>query len=335
LLEQPEKFAQWEPTVATVQNPRSDAKSNITHQARVRGYKSRKALNEQLRLPLPGEEQGLIERSRLPAVDELPTFFTRVPLFAPGFSRSQRALIEDARLKISTSWGSVIRNGPALTIYDEDTLYALVHLRDSRIVAPMEHLPSGGNGHTELAVDEGEADPRPVVHWTRCLISDIQRFLGRSDGGRSSKDTLESIKRIARTSLEFETEIPHVAKRGGILRIFDVLWDCWENDSVIFAQFSPVIAKWLEKDFTYIDWSIRRQLTDTGKAVHRFLSSQPRVYSIGCIKLQETVFYMRDFKSFMRDLRSILTQLEHIGWVKEFEISGTGRKTPYVLHVVR
>lgn len=301
---------------------------------RARGYSSRKALNQQLSLALPGEEQGLIERTRLPPIDELPTFFTRVPLFAPGFSRSQRALIEDARLKISTSWGSVIRNGPALTIYDEDTLYALVHLRDSRIVAPMEYLPTGSDLSAELIL-EGESDPRPVVHWTRCLISDIQRFLGRSDGGRSTKDTLESIKRIARTSLEFETEIPHVAQRGGILRIYDVLWECWEQDSVIFVQFSPVIAKWLEKDFTYIDWEVRRQLTDTGKAVHRFLSSQPKLYNIGCEKLRSTIFYMRDFKSFMRDLRSILAQLEQIGWLSGFEISGTGRKTPYVLHVSR
>lgn len=320
--------------MATAQNTSHTIHAEAAPSGRTRGYGSRKALNQQLRLALPGEEEGLIERTRLPPVDELPTFFTRVPLFAPGFSRSQRALIEDARLKITTSWGSVIRNGPALTIYDEDTLYALVHLRDSRIVAPMEYLPTGSDLSSELVLD-GEADPRPVVHWTRCLISDIQRFLGRSDGGRSAKDTLESIKRIARTSLEFETEIPHIAQRGGILRIYDVLWDCWEKDSVIFVQFSPVIAKWLEKDFTYIDWEVRRQLTDTGKAVHRFLSSQPRLYSIGCEKLRSTIFYMRDFKSFMRDLRSILTQMQQIGWLDSFEISGTGRKTPYIVHVSR
>jgi len=321
--------------VATARSQRKPIAQNKREQGeRARGYSSRKALNQQLSLALPGEEQGLIERTRLPPIDELPTFFTRVPLFAPGFSRSQRALIEDARLKISTSWGSVIRNGPALTIYDEDTLYALVHLRDSRIVAPMEYLPTGSDLSAELVL-EGESDPRPVVHWTRCLISDIQRFLGRSDGGRSTKDTLESIKRIARTSLEFETEIPHVAQRGGILRIYDVLWECWEQDSVIFVQFSPMIGKWLEKDFTYIDWEVRRQLTDTGKAVHRFLSSQPKLYNIGCEKLRSTIFYMRDFKSFMRDLRSILAQLEQIGWLSGFEISGTGRKTPYVLHVSR
>src|SRR5699024_12088959 len=189
------------------------------------------------------------------------------------------ALIEDARLRICTSWGSVIRNGPALTIYDEDTLYALVHLRDSRVVAPREHLPVGSLDSAEL-VSADAPDPRSVVHWTRCLISDIQTFLGRSDGGRSARDTLESIKRIARTSLEFETEIPHAAARGGILRIYDVLWECWERDSVIFVQFSPVIAQWLEKDFTYIDWQIRRQLSDTGKAVHRFLSGQPKLYTI-------------------------------------------------------
>ncbi len=302
--------------------------------ARNRGFGSRKALNRQLTLPLPAERQGLIERTRLPPADELPTFFTRVPIFAPGFSRSQRALIEDARLRISTSWGSVIRNGPALTIYDEDTLYALVHLRDSRVVAPREHLPVGSLDFAE-AIDADAPDPRSVVHWTRCLISDIQKFLGRSDGGRSTRDTLESIKRIARTSLEFETEIPRVAARGGILRIYDVLWESWERDSVIFVQFSPVIAQWLEKDFTYIDWQVRRQLSDTGKAVHRFLSSQPRLYTIGCEKLRTTIFYMRDFKSFMRDLRAIMVQLTEIGWISSYEISGTGRKTPYILHVAR
>lgn len=302
---------------------------------RNRGFGSRKALNRQLTLPLPAEEQGLIERTRLPPTDELPTFFTRVPIFAPGFSRSQRALIEDARLLIRTSWGSVIRNGPALTIYDEDTLYALVHLRDSRVVAPREYLPVGGVDPSAELITADAPDPRSVVHWTRCLISDIQKFLGRSDGGRSARDTLESIKRIARTSLEFETEIPRVAPRGGILRIYDVLWECWEKDSVIFVQFSPVIAQWLEKDFTYIDWQVRRQLSDTGKAIHRFLSSQPKLYNIGCEKLRRTIFYMRDFKSFMRDLRTVMTQLEQIGWIRSYDITGTGRKTPYILHVAR
>ena len=306
-----------------------------TASPRARGYRSRKALRRQLSLPLPGEEEGFLEKTRLPPADELPTFFTRVPIFAPGFSRSQKALIDDARLRITTPWGTVIRNGPALTIYDEDTLYALVHLRDSRVVAPRDYLPLGGIDATyELALEQ-EADPRHVVHWTRCLISDIQRFLGRSDGGRSARDTLESIKRIARTSLEFETEIPHIAQRGGILRIYDVLWECWERDSVLFIQFSPVIARWLEKDFTYIEWQVRRQLSDTGKAVHRFLSSQPHIYRISCQKLRATIFYMRDFKSFMRDLRTVMRQLESIGWLRSYEITGTGRKTPYVLHISR
>lgn len=315
--------------------PKAPAVASDRAATRPRGYGSRQALRRQLSLPLPGEQEGFIERSHLPPADELPTFFTRVPIFAPGFSRSQKALIEDARLRIATPWGTVTRNGPALTIYDEDTLFALVHLRDARLVAPKEYLPSGV---IDLAFDSSSdqrADPRHVVHCTRCLISDIQRFLGRSDGGRSARDTLESIKRIARTSLEFETEIPHIAKRGGILRIYDVLWECWDKDSVLFIQFSPVIARWLEKDFTFIEWSVRRQLSDTGKAIHRFLSSQPRTYRIGCEKLRTTIFYMRDFKSFMRDLRAVLQQLEAIGWLTNYDISGTGRKTPYVLHVHR
>lgn len=315
--------------------PMHKSASNAPPHQRPRGYGSRQALRRQLSLPLPGEQEGLLERTRLPPADELPTFFTRVPIFAPGFSRSQKALIEDARLRISTPWGTVTRNGPALTIYDEDTLYALVHLRDARLVAPKEYLPSGS---TDVAFDlalEHESDPRHIVHCTRCLISDIQRFLGRSDGGRSAKDTLESIKRIARTSLEFEAEIPHIAKRGGILRIYDVLWECWDRDSILFVQFSPVIARWLEKDFTFIEWSVRRQLSDTGKAIHRFLSSQPRAYRISCEKLQATIFYMRDFKSFMRDLRSVLAQLQQIGWLTDYDVTGTGRKTPYVLHVYR
>ena len=77
------------------------------------------------------------------------------------------------------------------------------------------------------------------------------------------------------------------------------------------------------------------QLTAPGKAIHRFLSSQPKQYQIGVEKLRTTTGYPRDLKYFMRDLRKTLTQLEDLGWLIESCLEGNGRSKPYKLIIKR
>jgi hypothetical protein len=96
-----------------------------------------------------------------------------------------------------------------------------------------------------------------------------------------------------------------------------------------------VMAKWFEKEYTYIDWNMRKQLTDTGKAIHRFLSSQPKEYEIYTRKLKATLGYIRNHNKFLVDLREAMDQLLTLGWISNYSIEGTGRRLPYKLVLKR
>lgn len=95
------------------------------------------------------------------------------------------------------------------------------------------------------------------------------------------------------------------------------------------------MAAWFEKEYTYIDWDLRRKLTDTGKAVHRFLSSQGKEYEIYTKKLMATIGYLRGYKKFMADLRAAMEQLKVEKWISGYQIIGSGRKVLHKLIIKR
>lgn len=78
------------------------------------------------------------------------------------------------------------------------------------------------------------------------------------------------------------------------------------ENAIIFIQFTLVMAAWFEKEYTYIDWGLRYKLTDTGKAVHRFLFEQGKEYEIYTKKLMVTTGYLRGYKRSMADLRTTM-----------------------------
>ena len=175
------------------------------------------------------------------------------------------------------------------------------------------------------------------VHVVYCMLSDIQDMCGTSKGGRNNKLRLASIKRLAGTKIEFSKETQDKVKSTGTtIDLIHVKWDVYEDNAILYIQFSPIMATWLESAYTYIDWNLRKQLrSDVGKAVHRFLSGQPRQYSIGCKKLQATIGHSGPYKHFMADLREALAQLTEAGWIQASEIEGNGRKQPHKLVLQR
>ena len=99
--------------------------------------------------------------------------------------------------------------------------------------------------------------------------------------------------------------------------------------------FTPAMAAWFEKAYTYINWNVRRQLSDTGKALHRFLSGQPKHYEIHVKKLMTALGYPREYRRFTTDLRVACQQLKDCGWLTDWTIEGNGRKRPHKLMVAR
>lgn len=264
--------------------------------------------------------------------NEFPTLLTRLPLFKPGRASSQAALLDkDLALPFATSWGDGRKFGPPLTVYDEDTLMAIGRLRQNMLIGHPNKMPAPISAMYRA---DGEEDVR--VHVVYCMLGDIQDMCGTSKGGRNNKLRLASIKRLAATKIEFSRETQEKTRSGTTIDLIHVKWEEYEDSATLYIQFSPVMVTWLENAYTYIDWNIRRQLTsDVGKAVHRFLSGQPKSYSIFTRKLQATIGHQSSYKEFSRLLREALGQLQDLGWLESWSIEGNGRSKPHKLILKR
>jgi len=278
------------------------------------------------------ENSGRFSAHPIRPSTEHPTFLTRVPIFLPARRSNQRQCLEDDNsMRFNTSWGAGKKHGPPLTVYDEDTLMAIGRLRSKRLAGRPHNMPLPV---TDLFKVPGRDDVN--VHIVQCLLTDLQHECGTERGGNNNKLRLESVKRLAATTIELDTKTADkIVSRGTTFKLLDVAWQEYVDNAVLYIQFTPIMASWYENEYTYIDWNLRRKLTDTGKAIHRFLASQPKTYEIRCELLMSTIQYLRDYKKFMLDLKTTLGDLKREGWIREWEITGTGRRTPHKLSIAR
>lgn len=278
------------------------------------------------------EQQGRFTSLPLQAESEYPTFLTRLPIFRPCKRSNQRELLDnDNAMPFITPWGEGKKHGPPLTIYDEDSLIAIGRLRHNRLIGQPSRLPVPV---PQLYRRGANADVN--VHVVQCMLSDIQEECESVRGGAADRMRLDSIKRLAAVVIEFDTKTAEkYVGTGTSVKLVDVLWQFYTEDAILYMQFTPLMAAWYENEYTYLDWNVRRELSDTGKAIHRFLSSQPRPYEISTKKLLATIGYLRDHNKFLSDLRQTLRQLEKVKWIDGWEIVGTGRLTPHKLRVTR
>ena len=261
--------------------------------------------------------------------NEYPKELTRWPIFLPGHRESQlRLLDKDHALPFATSWGRGRRFGPPLNTYDEDTLIGLTRLRQVELRGQGPNLPIPQSG--------GEPGPPEEVQAVWCLVTEIEAVLGNQRGGMNTRMRHESLKRLSGTRIELESDAATaVGARGGAFTLIDVAWEQLSDDGLIYAQFPPLMTRLLNESYSYLDFGVRRELADTGKAIHRFLSGQPRSYCIGTEKLRRTIGYVRSIGSFMRELRDAMGRLKSLGWVTAWTIEGTGRAHPFLLRLER
>jgi hypothetical protein len=309
-------------------------KKTVTEKVKrsVRG-RSRIHAKDSLQLELIKQEStGRFTKHPIKANSEYPTSLTRLPLFTP----TKRGETVHINVRVKSSWGVIEKSGPALNIYDEDTLFGLLQMRSHRVVCQQSNnLPININFRSK----EGTAQEY-VVHLTQCMLVELNEFLDRGTGGANFEATLKSIERLASANLKImnfkDRSNKTVRKsRGKVIHLFTVDWDTWGQNGVVFIQWHPEVVRELEKNYTYIDWKIRKNLTDTGKAIHRFLSSQRGYYKIGTKKLREIIGYARPYKYFMSDLRTAMQDLEKAGWVDQYMILHNGKVHPQMLCIER
>lgn len=275
-----------------------------------------------------GERRGDFTQFPISPSSEYPSLLTRLPLFVPAQrSTVTKRLDNDLSMPFETGWGKGRKFGPPLTIYDEDTLLALLALRQRQLVGAASKLPikvtnpCGPNDETNVQ----------VVYTT---IGEIEEYLGAAKGGRGHKKRLASVKRLGGIVIEF-TRISDPAlyklikQQTFSTKLIDLVSQELDSDSVLYVQFPPVMVKWLAESYTYIEMDIRKQLTDNGKAIHKFLAGQ-RSFNIFVDKLITVTGTALTRKNFMRTLRQTMKKLETLGWC-EYEIQGNGRRVPFKL----
>jgi hypothetical protein len=281
------------------------------------------------------EQLGLFTSSPVVPNNEYPTLLTRLPIFPPILrSRQKKRLDQDNALVFKTPFGTGRRHGPPLTTEDEDTLIVLLTLRDRRITGRADRLPFPVPG-----VYSFKEDGCCCVHTVVCTASQILEMKGISNGGSARDWTLESIRRLAATTLEINVNKHEryfgKMTKGTTIKLLDVVWSIYETEGYLLMQFSPIVANWLEREYTYISWSVRKELTELGKSVHRFLSSQPKYYKGELATIAKVIGCDIPNRNLRPRFREVLDKLVTLDWLKQYKISGTGRNTPLTLETWR
>lgn len=301
------------------------------------GLTSEKIVSQASEKLLRQEQMGLFTSIPIQAGNEFPTLIARLPIFPPVTAQTQRALLDkDNALPFTTAFGKGRRFGSLVTVRDEDVLQATARLRSHRLKGRGNLLPI----KIQQVFAKG-ADEDYEVHFATFTLKQLCDELGWAKTGPNYKQALQSLRRINGIVIELEVAkkeryFGSLATRGGGFKLIDIAWDLYKEEGIIYCQFNPLVVMWLEKEFTYVNWNVRKQLSSsTARALHRYLSSQPPVYYDRLLKIAEAVGIWVPTKKLTPVVSAALDQMISIGWLSSYQITGTGRSTPKMLHVAR
>ena len=275
---------------------------------------------------------------------EYPTLLTRLPLFPPIQRERARSIAAEKTkaadwIPLESRWdgGGVWKTGPALTVYDEDTLAGLMKLRSHGFCGPSDRLPLP-TARSGPGLTTGNSTTK--VHALFCLVSQLETVIQCKEqpkgwGGRAIKKRRESIERLGAIKLKFERTKNHDEYRGTQIDLLHIDWVGDRRDACYYVQFHPLVSAWLEDYRTFMDLYLRRELSPLGKCIYRFLASQRsnRRYSEELEVIAEAIGVDAPLREMKRQLKVPLETLVSHEFLSSAEITGTGRKTPYRLVV--
>lgn len=272
---------------------------------------------------------------------EYPTPLTRLPLFPPVQRCTARELAAASDwIALESRWdgGGVFKAGPALTVYDEDTLFGLMNMRQQGMTGPADRLPIPA---PPSITRSGLAPENQVrVHALYCLVSQLEAVIQghsppRGWGGRAITKRRDSLENLAAITLKFQKPKGADALHGKPIQLIFIEYIATANDACYYVQFHPLISQWLEEYRTFLDFEIRRQLSPLGKAMHRCLASQRsnHTFAIPLPEFFASIGAFGELRDRKREAIPQLQKLKDLEFLESFAINGTGRKTPWVLDV--
>lgn len=301
------------------------------------GLTSDKIVSQASRHLIKQEQLGLFTSIPIQPGNEFPTLIARLPIFPPVTEETQKSLLDkDNALPFDTAFGNGRRFGPMLTVRDEDVLQATSRLRSHRLQGRGSQLPIKIQQIFARGTNE-----QYEVHFATFTLKQLCDELEWVKGGPNYKLALQSLRRINGTVIELEVAKKEryfgpLATRGGGFKLIDIAWDLYKEEGIIYCQFSPLVVMWLEKEYTYVNWNVRKRLSSpTARALHRYLSSQPADYKDKLLKIANAIGLWVPNKKLSNVATAALDQIVQVGWLSSYEITGTGRSTPKMLRVVR
>lgn len=279
------------------------------------------------------EQLGLFEAIPVEPRDALPTLLTRLPIFMCINAATQKKLLNnDNAFEFTTPFGNGRRYGPNLTIFDEDVFMAMARLREKKLLGHPDKLPIKQTILSNLD-DKG----RCYVDVSIFSRSQIREELGYKKSGKTNKDIDAAIERLGTVSIVFDLN-KHERylgdyKKGEPIKLVDVKWEKYSQESVYYVQFSPIATYWFDNHFTYINWEMRKALGRNykAKALMNYLSSQPASHSRDIISLADSIGLIVPTNRIKSYLEDACKALKEVGFLADFEFVGTGRNKPYDL----
>lgn len=246
--------------------------------------------------------------------------------------------------KLDNQFYTIYHYGPSLDTYDEEVFFALQAVTRQKLVTGRRRsLPVREprlvmiNGES-VPHEAGDDETATVIIGTTSAYQ-LNTFLGKDIGGLNLARTRYSIAKLALTSLVFHH---HDFGRYGVFQLFSYLARTPEAAATLTGeltiQWSSVLVDLMSSGRVYIDLTVRKGLSATGKAIHRFLSSQLSTsrphYEISFDKLQLAIGTAKPQKYFRRDVDHTLRHLIDCGWLDGAStVVGTGRSRPFKLIV--
>jgi hypothetical protein len=297
------------------------------------------------------EQDGMFQTFPVSKINISPTLISRIPIFAAMDVDKQEAFYSAAKgWAFDTPWGTGSRHGALLDMWDKSVFLAICRLREKRIRGDGGKLPIPIRNifrhDTEIfklsRAEKNDIDVDIVV----CTATDILVEMDLSKAGKHYERVKEALVKLNRTVVELTTTNSRYTcgmengERGFTFKLLDMQWIVNKKDhsGVYYIQLSPVTTRWLESDYTYVVWDVRKQIADNFNAValFDFLSTQPATFEWDMLAVARAIGL--DTSSPKR-VRQYLTRgckaLVDIQWLVDFDFTGSGRRTPLKLHTWR
>jgi hypothetical protein len=157
----------------------------------------------------------------------------------------------------------------------------------------------------------------------------------RGWGGRAITKRRESMENLAAITLKFQKPKGADALHGKPIQLIFIEYVATAEDACYYVQFHPLVSQWLEEYRTFLDFDIRRKLSPLGKAMHRSLASQRsnRTFAIPLPEFFASIGAFGELRDRKREAIPQLQKLADLQFLESFAITGTGRRTPWVLEV--